>query len=588
MVNPLELLANESRNRQRAADHDRAVASLRRRHVDVPTEVPGSDAIFLVLRRMRMPLIIVVSIFAFCSAGLSLMPGTDAQGNPYRLSLFDAFYVMSYTATTIGFGEVPYPFSYAQRLWVTLSIYLTVTGWAYAVSALFALLQDRGFRAAISAQRFRRKVAAIKEPFWIVAGYGDSGRGVCAKLDRLGRNFVVLDHQQARVDKLAIDQLTVDAPAFDGDVGNPALLGLAGLDRPNCEGVLALTSDEANLAVVMAVNLLRPGATVIARADSRDAARRMENFAPDAVINPFDRYGAYLTASLQRPAAFQLTQWLISADGSPLGQRLHGLDAGPWIVARDDHFGDEVAADLERAGLSVVLVDPTQGDPDVTGASGLVAGSSNDVLNLALAAHARLSNPDIFLSVRQRSDRQAATMQAFDADSLFVPSDLVARETVARIIAPTYWDFVEHLFTDVDEDEAERLLAAIHQRVGDGSPTASGVHLDAVEAPSVRRWLAADREMTLRDLLRDPDDRATPLPVFCLSLLREGKTIHAPGEETMLQIDDELVVAGTPEALRCLDHVLTDDVTVEHLVTGLDVPATALFRWLGRTRKRTA
>ena len=63
------------------------------------------------------------------------------------MGFFDAFYFMSYTATTIGFGELPYPFTDAQRLWVTVTIYLTVIGWAYAIGSLLALLQDRALPA---------------------------------------------------------------------------------------------------------------------------------------------------------------------------------------------------------------------------------------------------------------------------------------------------------------------------------------------------------------------------------------------------------------------------------------------------------
>ena len=37
------------------------------------------------------------------------------------MGFFDAFYFMSYTATTIGFGELPQAFNDAQRMWVTLS-----------------------------------------------------------------------------------------------------------------------------------------------------------------------------------------------------------------------------------------------------------------------------------------------------------------------------------------------------------------------------------------------------------------------------------------------------------------------------------
>ena len=53
---------------------------------------------------------------------------------------------MSYTATTIGFGELPCPFTADQRMWVTISIYLSVIGWAYAIGSLLTLIQDRAFR----------------------------------------------------------------------------------------------------------------------------------------------------------------------------------------------------------------------------------------------------------------------------------------------------------------------------------------------------------------------------------------------------------------------------------------------------------
>ena len=64
----------------------------------------SSPGVFLVLRRMRVPLIVLIVIFAVSVLGLSLIPGQDAQGRPDRMGIFDAFYFMSYTATTIGFG----------------------------------------------------------------------------------------------------------------------------------------------------------------------------------------------------------------------------------------------------------------------------------------------------------------------------------------------------------------------------------------------------------------------------------------------------------------------------------------------------
>ena len=65
---------------------------------------------FLVLRRMRTPLLILLGAYTVTVLGLTLIPGVDDQGQPWRMDFFHAFYFISYMATTIGFGEIPYEF----------------------------------------------------------------------------------------------------------------------------------------------------------------------------------------------------------------------------------------------------------------------------------------------------------------------------------------------------------------------------------------------------------------------------------------------------------------------------------------------
>lgn len=237
--------------------------------------------------------------------------------------------------------------------------------------------------------RFERRVRSISEPFLIVAGYGETGRLACRNLDGLGRQFVVIDHDESRLDKLAIDQLQVDAPAIvGGDVADPGFLGMAGLGRPNCEGgVLALTEDAINLSVVMSVNLLRPEIPVIARAVDPEIASRMADFDPGgAVINPYERYGNYLVLALQKPTVYQLVNWLIAPPGTPMHRATEGLTDGTWVVAGRGTFAEEVTLDLTRSGLNVRVVDPHVINPDISDAVGMVAGDDSDVMNLAIAA----------------------------------------------------------------------------------------------------------------------------------------------------------------------------------------------------------
>ena len=129
---------------------------------------------FLIFRRMRAPLIVLIAIYAVGVMGLVLIPGQDAEGNLWHMDFFHAFYFFSYTATTIGFGEIPYAFSDAQRLWVTLGIYLSVVAWFYSIGTLIALLQDKTFQNSLAELRFARRIRRMREPFYLVCGYGET------------------------------------------------------------------------------------------------------------------------------------------------------------------------------------------------------------------------------------------------------------------------------------------------------------------------------------------------------------------------------------------------------------------------------
>src|SRR3712207_5488751 len=196
---------------------------------------------------MRAPLIVLIAIFSISVLGLTVIPGQDAEGRPWDMGFFDAIYVMSYTATTIGFGEIPYPFTYNQRMWLTISIYLTVIGWAYAIGSLLSLLQDRAFRSALALQHFSRKVSRLREPFLLMAGHGRTGELLGRSFDSLGRRFVVLDNSDDRIEALEQGAYHADVPGLTADVRGPGHLAVAGLGHGCCEAVVALTDDdEAN------------------------------------------------------------------------------------------------------------------------------------------------------------------------------------------------------------------------------------------------------------------------------------------------------------------------------------------------------
>ncbi|MEP7160814.1 MAG: NAD-binding protein [Dermatophilaceae bacterium] len=574
MANLLMLLLIRSSDKRRAS---------RRRIVEgLPREAPSTDAIFIVLRRIRFPLVVFVCVFAVATFGMSMMPGQDEAGNATRLSPFDSFYFIMYTATTIGYGEIV-PLTTPQRMWLTATIFALVVCWAVMIATTVSMLQDEMFLEAWATQRFRRKVARLNEGFVILTGYGQTGKQVAQELDRVGRRLVVLDHQQRRIDRLGVDQLHADAPGLAADAAQPGVLGLAGLGSKHCGGILALTNDDdTNLAVVMAARLLRPELPVIARCHHRGTIDRMRDFGAEAVINPSDRYGTYLVLALHQPQTYRLVTWLMAGPGVPLPGSPAYLADGSWVVAADGDFADEVSADLRSAGLTVDVVDPRRGHPVVGDAVGFVAGTDSDTFNLALAEHARLQREDLFVVIRQKSSGNRALIEALGVDATYIPTDVVANEALARVITPVFWSFVEYAALQ-EERWSEELLHRIVERCGTYGPHRMVVTIDARRAPAIHRWLARQR-ITLAELLREPDDRDATLRIVPLLLVRDGETTFAPDEDMELRRGDQILCAGRRSSLGLLHQNLDYDSVVEYLVTGRDVPDTFLWRVMSGRR----
>ncbi len=569
----------------------------------VAGESEPSAAVFLVLRRMRVPLITLVLVFAVSVFGLTLIPGQDADGQPVRTSFFHAFYFMSYTATTIGFGELPNAFTDAQRLWVVLCIYLTVVAWAYAIGALLTLLQDRAFRHALAVQHFERRVRRIAEPFLVVAGYGQTGALLVRSFDALGRRLVVLDNDPEKIDSLELMAYRTEVPGLAADVRSPHQLRRAGLESPHCEGVLALTDDdEANLAVAMAAALLRPDLPVVARTLSPQVGNRMRAFGSPIVINPFDRFGDHLLLALQAPATYRLMTWLEAGPSAPLPPQGHPSRSGRWIVCGYGRFGQAVTADLRKAGLEVSVVeqDPALADvarahgievvegdgtdatvlrwADPVDAVGLVAGTDNDTTNLSLVDAARDQHPEIFVIGRRNQPANALLYAAMRLDAVLVPTELVAHEAYAHLSTPLLWRFLQEMPAQGDV-WAERLLALMTERCGEHLGALWKVRLTAREAPALQDWLAQG-QVTVGDLQRSPDDREQELDAVVLLLLRGDTSILTPDEDTVLEPDDQLLVAGRTASRRAMDMTLLVEPVCDYVVTGQRQPVGALWRAL--------
>lgn len=556
-----------------------------------------NSAFFLVLRRMRAPIIVLIVIFAISVVGLTLVPGVDAEGKPAPpLSFFHAFYFISYTATTIGFGEIPVAFSNAQRLWVTICIYLTVVGWSYSVVTLIALLQDKGFQNTLTTNRFARRVRHTKEDFYLICGCGETGGLIARSFDHVGQAFVVLEKDELRVDELDLLDFKTDTPALAADARLPDNLKLAGLNHPKCRGVLAMTNDDqSNLAIAIAVRLLNPRIPVIARAELAATAANMASFGANHIINPFERFADSLALAIAAPERFRLIELLTSLPESALPEP-HRPPRGHWILCGYGRFGHAIASRLRDNGIALTIIDPGARDSDqglsgdgteastlqqagIERASGIVAGSNNDINNLSIAVTAAALKPDLFVVARQNQAANAALFAAYAADFTVLPSRIIAQECIALLTAPLLARFLERL-PQLDEAACHQLAERLAEACGGLTPVVWDNRLNAAEAPATWQALMHDTPIRLGELLVDAIDRSRRLPVVPLLLERGDAYRLLPGDEELLQAGDQLLFASPLRAQHDLELTLRNANELDYVLHGQEKSGSLLSKLL--------
>ena len=565
---------------------------------------------FIALRRLRAPLILIILIFAVATVGLTLIPGVGPDGRPWHMTPFQAFYFVTYTATTIGFGEVPHPFTDVQRLWVTLIIYLSVVGWAFLLGSVLGLSQDNGFKQSIQTAQFRRSVRAMREPFYLVCGLGETGLMVVKALDRLGRRCVVLDQDEGRLGELQLLGLGADVPALDTDARVPDNLILAGLQKDQCRGVLALSSDEeANLAIAINTRLLHPGLPAICRAFTPGVSASMATVGTYQTINPFVQFSEQLRHAMTAPDRHRLLAWLTGPPGAYLAPAIP-VPPGHWIVCGYGRFGEQVVPAIRVGGFQVTIIEPEKDTAEaavvagirrvsgrgtdqetlrvagIVEASGIVAGTDNDTANLAIAIAARQLNPDLFVIARQNIVANRPLFDALAADMTMVSSQIVANECVAILRTPLLADFLA-IVRARNEAWANGLVSRLTAVTGDATPEFWSFAISVTDAPGLHGVLQrVPGPVTIGDLRRSSFDRTRVTASVALLLIRGGETLDLPADDVVVRQDDRLLFAGTPAARREQRELVRNANMAMTIIAGRGSLEGKLWQWLAGGRSR--
>jgi voltage-gated potassium channel len=570
---------------------------------DAPTM---QNAVYLLMRRMRTPFIVLLCTYAVSVLGFVLIPGMDGQGRPWRMDFFHAFYFVSFMGSTIGFGEIPYPFTDAQRMWTTLVIYTTVIGWLYAIGAMLAVIQDPSFRRVVNHASFTRSVRRIRDSFYIVCGYGDTGSTLVRALAERSIRTVVIDIDQERINVLAIEDLPVFTPGLCADAADSAALLVAGLKHKKCVGVVSVTNDDhVNLTVAITSKLLAPSAKVICRAGSHDTEANMASFGTDHIINPFDTFAERFAMAIHSPSMFLLYRWITSIRHAPLLEPV-APPRGTWVLCGYGRFGKAVEKFLSFEGVRTTIIEAepelsrapggtiigrgTEADTlleaRIEEATGIIAGTDDDANNLSILLTAKDLNPDLFTVARQNQRKNDAIFEAVKADMIMQPGNIIARKMLALIMTPLLADFLR-LSKDKDTEWANVLVSRISGMIDNYPPDTWAIEINELDAPAVKETLEEGNEVMLQHLCTDPRDRTLQLDCVVLLLHRKDKEVLTPDANTTIRSGDQILFCGHSKAAAQMAWSAKNHNVLSYIRTGVTRPSGYIWRWLASENEQS-
>jgi voltage-gated potassium channel len=288
-------------------------------------------------------------VYILCAVGALFTGGTIGFMSILDESWHAALYRTIVTASLTGLDTTPRGLG-AEAL--TIVVVLSgVAIFGYFAAQLFDEIAHGVLGGAWREKKRKRMIEQMRDHI-IVCGYGRVGQRVAEEFRHAGVPYVVLDHSDTALTAAeASGDLYLQGNGADDDD-----LTRAGIDR--ARGLIVASDDDAdNLYITLSAKSRRPDLTVVARASSEDAARKLRLAGADRVVTPYTTAGRVMAQLMIRPQVSAFVNVLTStqqpglsfeelevesscgAVGKTIGELEVERRTGAYLVAIRKHHG---------------------------------------------------------------------------------------------------------------------------------------------------------------------------------------------------------------------------------------------------------
>ncbi len=257
--------------------------------------------------------------------------------------VFDAFYMTLTTVTTVGYGEL-HTLSRAGRIFNSFLILFGVITMLLAIGAMTQTVIELELNQFFGKRRIKSMIDQL-DGHLILCGFGRVGRGAAAELQQAGVPFVVVDHNDDKVERaIKAGMLAVAADASSDET-------LRDVHIERAKGLIAtLASDADNLFLILSAKALNPALHLSARISEEASEPKLRRAGADFVFSPYDSTGHRMAQALLKPHVQQFLDFTT--------QNM-GLDAGIEQVRVDERsaLAEQCLADLQmRRDFGVIVL----------------------------------------------------------------------------------------------------------------------------------------------------------------------------------------------------------------------------------------
>ena len=544
-----------------------------------------NSSLWIILHRMRIPFIVIIVTYTIAIIGMLVIDSKDLDGNVYHLSIFDAFYFITYTATTIGFGESPFTFTYSQKLWVTFSIYLTVLGWFYGIGTLVSLLQDKLLIREIKRAKFIRDIANIKEKFIIILGYNNVTAAIIEKAIEFDIRTVVIEKNENRVNELMLKNYTPHVPVLIADAQNKNILETAGIKRNNCKAIVSLfQSDKLNLKISIISRLLNKNINLAIKSSSDHQTQNLLDIDTQIIINPFSVISHEISLAFNNANLLKLEKWIYKIDD--LNANLPNFPKGKFIICGYGRMGKYLEEKLKNLALDLVFIDINKknkkkqndliiGDADekdilieagIKDSCAIIAATNDDIVNLSVISTAKKLNKSIFTIVRENEIEDISIFKSANIDYVFIPDNIVINKVTNALINPLSDIFASEMLKQ-DETWASSLVLSLIKQINE-KPLLYELNIEENDNNEITNHLLNKNSLSLKIFHTSLHNRNLTNNVVPLLLIRDEKKILLPSWDMNLELEDKILFACDKHAISDIEYITLNLYEFEYALYG--------------------